>query len=337
MHESLCWKAELLSTFSREMRSLSILILVALTRAAAGQTVPWAAPSLRIVDSIRIDPKKENLNGRELPMALRADGSIAILGYGPELFYFDSTGRRKWKRQLWPDLRYPNALVWKRDSIIVIDNAADQILAVGSNGGVGDLIEFPDYVRPTFKNRRTLAAYGAFDVATVIDSTLIGTGRRPHRLVVYGPNTKSEPNRLPVLRANYDGIVQTSLGTVVNAPRGDVWTILQDGRLIVFHDDKDSLAFIAVSPRGDTIFSRHLPKLRAVFGNAVGGTDGTIWVSGSIGGVEFHHTVFDARGNALGRFTTPNYFRIGAGDARHVWIYDTRGANRPLTRYTVLP
>jgi|SRR5689334_16867663 len=258
------------------MRSLSILVLLLVARVSAAQTVPWAAPTLRIVDSIRIDPRKENVNGRELPMALRADGSIAILGYGPELFYFDSTGRRKWKRQLWPDMRYPNGVVWKGDSLIVIDNAADQILAVASNGGVGDIIDFPDYVRPTFKNRKSLAAYGAFDVVTVIDSTMIGTGRRPHRLAVYGPNTKEDPTRLPVLRANYDGIVQSNLGTVVNAPRGDVWSILQDGRLIVFHADKDSLAFIAVSPRGDTIFSRHLPKVRAVFSNTVGGPDGTI-------------------------------------------------------------
>jgi hypothetical protein len=318
------------------MRTLCIFLLAG-AHTVGAQTVPWAAPNLRIVDSLRLDPKKENFSGRELPVALRADGSIAILGYGAELFYFDSTGRRKWKRELFPDMRYPNAIAWKGDSIMVIDNFADQVMAVGSNGGVGELFDFPDYVRPTFKNRKSLAAYGAFDVVTIVDSTLIGTGRRPHRMAVYGPNTKPDPTRLPVLRATHDGIVQTHLGTVVNAPKGDVWSILQDGRLIVFHDDKDSLAFIAVSPRGDTIFSRHLPKVRAVFGNIVGGTDGTIWVASTVGGMEFYHTAFDAKGNAIGRLTTPNFFRINAADARHVWMYDTRGANRPLIRYTVHP
>jgi hypothetical protein len=319
------------------MRSSIMLLLALAGPLASAQTVPWAAPALRIVDSLRIDPKAQNFIGREVPMALRADGSVAILGYGAELLYFDSTGRQKWKRQLWPDLRNPNAIAWKGDSIVVIDNVSDQVLAVGSNGGVGDLIEFPDFIRPTFKNRRSLAAYGAFDVVTLIDSTMIGTARRPHRMGLYGPNTKADPKQLPVLSANYDGIVQHSLGTVMNAPKGDVWTILQDGRLIVFHDDKDSLAFIAVSPTGDTIFSRHLPKLRGVFNKAVGGPDGMIWITGTLGGPEFYHTVFDSKGSALGRFVTANYFRIGAGDARHVWIYDTRGPNRPLTRYTLRP
>ena len=202
---------------------------------------------------------------------------------------------------------------------------------------MGDLFDFPDYVRPTFKNRKSLGAYGAFDVATIVDSLLIGTGRRPRLTGIYGPKTKADPTRLPVVATNHDGIVQSNLGTVINAPKGDVWSILEDGRLIVFHADKDSLAFIAVSARGDTIFSRHLPNVRAVFGEAVGGTDGTIWVSSSTGGTGFYHTLFDARGVALGRIVTTNFFRISAGDAHHVWLYDTRGAGRPLVRYTVKP
>ena len=319
------------------MRTLIVATIVAITGAASAQNTPWAAPTLRIVDSLRIDTKKLQIDGRDFPMALRADGSIAILGWGAELFYFDSTGKRRWMRELRPDMRYPNAIAWKRDSLVVIDNGADQILTVSVNGGVGDIIDFPDYVRPAFKDRRTLAAYGAFDVATVVDSTLVGTGRRPHRMMMYGPNTKPDPTRLPVLRATYDGIVQSNLGTVVNAPKGDVWSILQDGRLVTFHADKDSLAFIAVSPRGDTIFSRHLPNVRAVFSGAVGGTDGTIWVSSTVGGDVFYHTVFDAKGVAIGRITTENHFRVGAGDARQVWLIDTHGAGRMLTRYTLRP
>ena len=317
------------------MRSLFVLGLVLGARVTAAQTTPWAAPQFRIVDSIHLDTKKVQINGRDRPMALRADGSIAILGAGPELFYFDSTGRFKWNRRLWPDVRYPSAISWKGDSVFVIDNSADQILAVGANGGIGDLVDFPDIVRPTFKNRRSLAAYGAFDVVTIVDSTLVGTGRKPHRVGMYGPNTKVDPSVLPVLRVNVDGIVQAHLATVVNAPKGDVWSILPDGRVTIFRTSKDSLAFIGISPRGDTIFSRHLPKVRAVFSNAIGGGDGTIWVSTSIGTNEFYHTAFDARGIPIGRLTLPNYLRVTAGDARQIWVVDTRAQSRPISRYTV--
>jgi hypothetical protein len=317
------------------MRSLFILGLALGARAVAAQTVPWPAPELRLVDSVHIDTKKVQINGRDLPMALRADGSIAILGSGPELFLFDSTGRLKWKRRLWPDMRYPNAISWKGDSVFVIDNAADQILAVGANGGVGDLIDFPDIVRPSFKNRRSLAAYGAFDVVAILDSTLVGTGRRPHRVGMYGPNTKVDPSFLPVLRVNFDGIVQSHLATVVNAAKGDIWTILPDGRVIIFRTDKDSLAFVGISPRGDTIFSRHLAKVRSVFSNATGDNVGTIWVSTSMGGKEFYHTAFDARGTPIGRLILPTHLRITAGDARHLWVVDTRAQSRSIIRYTV--
>jgi len=319
----------------RTMRSIFLLGLALAARTTAAQTIPWPAPELRIVDSVRVDAKKAQINGRDLAMALRVDGSIAILGAGPELFLLDSIGRLKWKRKLWPDMRYPNAISWRGDSVFVIDNAADQILAVGSNGGIGDLIDFPDYVRPTLRNRRSLAAYGAFDVVAIVDSTLVGTGRRPRRMGMYGPNTKADPSVLPVLRANVDGIVQVHLATVVNASKGDVWSILPDGRVTIFRTDKDSLAFIGISPRGDTTFSRHLSKVRAVFGNAVGSNDGTIWVSTSMGGNEFYHTAFDARGIPLGRLRLANYLRVMAGDARHVWAVDTRGQSRSITRYTV--
>jgi hypothetical protein len=324
-------------TLTTVIRSLRLLGLLLAARSAAAQTVPWPARELRIVDSVRLDTKKAQISGRDLPMALRADGSIAILGRGPELFYVDSTGRYKWSRKLWPDMRFPNALSWKGDSIYVIDNATDQMLAVGSNGGVGDIVDFPDIVRPPFKNRRSLPAYGALDVAVIIDSTLIGTGRTPRSMGMYGPKTKQDPTRVPVLRTNFDGIVQVHLATVVNAPRGDVWSILPDGRLTVFRTDKDSLAFIGISPRGDTTFSRRLPKVRAVFSNAVGGNDGSIWVSTSIGSNEFYHTLFDANGKTLGRLVLANYLRVTAGDARHVWVVDTRGQERKITRYTVKP
>jgi hypothetical protein len=130
--------------------------------------------------------------------------------------------------------------------------------------------------------------------------------------------------------------VQVHLATVVNGAKGDMWSILPDGRVTIFRTDKDSLAFIGISPRGDTTFSRHLSKVRAV-NNTVGGTDGTIWVSSTMGGKEFHHTAFDSRGIPIGHLSLATYLRITAGDARHIWVVDTRAQNRPITRYTVLP
>jgi hypothetical protein len=317
------------------MRRLTIGILIAvLAGAADAQMKPWPAPALRIVDSSRVDPKLIEVYGPPL-MALRPDGSIAVAGGGGKLFYFDSTARRRrWMRSLSPDVRYIQGLTWKGDSIYVIDNVTDNALAVGSNGGVGDMIEFPDFVRPKWKDRRSMPAYGAIDVGSVVDSSLVGAARRPHRMAVYGSSATADPGQVPVVRVDHTGIVQDQLATLVT--KSDVWSVLSDGRLILFRASKDSFAFIGISPHGDTLFSRRLPKARAVFGS-VGGPDGTIWVSYSLGGNEFYHAAFDARGNPIGRLSLPNNLRVGAGDARHLWVFEMRGSTRPITRYTVAP
>lgn len=318
------------------MRRLHVMLFFALSRAAFGQNTAWKAPPLRIVDSVRVDVSKEQLGGLSA-MALRGDGSIAIVGRGGQLVYFDSLAKRRWTRNLRPDVRMVESASWKGDSIILIDNLTDQVLAVGSNGGVGDILDFPDYVRPPWKDRKTMPAYGVLTVvAALADGSLVGTPRRPHKLAVYGSTTKPDPTRLPVLRVNADGIVQTNMATVIVGPKGDVWTLQNDGRLFLFRDAKDSLAFIAISPRGDTTFSRKVSKVRAVYGS-VGGPDGTVWVSYTLGGNVFYHTVFDAKGVELGSITLPNTLRVGAGDARHLWVYEMRGQNKTITRYTLRP
>ena len=294
---------------------------------------PWPAPTLKIIDSVRFESRKEGVNGVPT-MALRADGSLAVVGAGAQLAYFDSTARRKWIRHLYPDVRWIAGINWNGDSIHVFDNATDQVLAIGANGGVGDLFDFPDFVRPQWKDRRTMPAYGALDVVAIVDSSLIGTPRRPHTLGMYGTSVKPDPTRKPVLRVNHDGILQANLGTIVD--RSDVWSILPDGRMIVFRQAKDSLSLIGISPRGDTLFARRLPKVRVVFG-ATGGPTDTFWVSYSLGGTDFHHTLFDAKGIALGRVTLPSSVRIGAGDARHLWVYDARPQTKPIIRYTLRP
>jgi len=318
------------------MRRLPILFFAALiARAAVAQNLPWKGPALRIVDSTRIDPSKEQFWG-QAAMALRADGSIAI-ARGSTLAYFDSLGRRRWGMDLRPDVRMIGTVGWKGDSITLIDNLTDQVLTVSSNGGVGDIVDFPDYVRPKWKDRKNMPAYGAFDVATMMpDGSLVGTPRRPHSLAVYGSTVKPDPTRVPVVRVDADGIVQTRMATLTVGPAGDVWSLLGDGRLVIIRAAKDSLSFIGISPHGDTTFSRKLPKVRAVFGS-VGGPDGTIWVSYTLGGKEFFHSAFNTNGVEIGRIVLPQALRIGAGDARHVWVTDTRGQNKGVTRYTVRP
>lgn len=318
-------------------RYLTIISLNAIAASTvAAQTIPWKAPTLRIVDSVRIDSEKEELYGQPV-MALRGDGSIAIMGKGYHLTYFDSTGRRRWTRTLRNQIGTVDALGWRGDSIYIFDNFGDQVVAVGSNGGVGGSVDWPDYVRPKWKDRLRMPAYGAIDVmASTSDGSLVGTPRNPHRLAVYGSTARLDPSRVPVVRIDGDGIVQSFLGTVVNAAKGDVWSVLPDGRLIVFHPRKDSVDFIGISPSGDTVFSRVMPNVRAIMGS-VGGPDGTVWVTSSMGGTTFVHTAFDANGVTIGRFELPNSFRLRAGDARHVWVIDTQGQAKPITRFTVRP
>ena len=318
-----------------QSKSTLLALSLAVSSLASGQAVPWKAPAFRIVDSLRLDPKKEQ-PARDAQIALRSDGSIAVLGYGGSIVYLDSMGRRRWSRELGRDARWANVMNWRGDSLFVIDNAVQQAVAIGSNGGVGDAIEFPDFVRPTFRDRKKMTAYGAFQVTAVVDSTLVGTPRRPHRMGMYGPSTKTDPAVVPIVRANYDGIVQSLIASVRNEPKGDTWSILSDGRVVILRPTGDSLTLVAISPRADTIFTRKLPKTRVVFGS-VGGPDGTIWVSASAGGKEFTHTAFDARGIPIGQVVLPAKYRLAAGDARHVWMLDTGGKERTAVRYTLRP
>ena len=311
---------------------LSILSIIA-GSAAAQQPAQWNAPLLRVVDSIGINTQKEDLYGQPM-MALRRDGSMALASYG-RLVLFDSLGRRRWVRDVGRDVRYIAALTWRDDSLVVIDNNRDYALLVGSNGGVGDLVEFPDFVRPLWKDRKTMPAYGALDVMTMVDTFFIGTPRRAHQLGFYGGVASAKPAETPVVRVNYDGIIQTRLGTVlITPPKGDVMSVLPDGRLIVFRPVGDSTAFVAISPMGDTLFNRRLSKVRVVFG-AIGGPDGTIWVTSSQGGNVFTHTAFDARGIPMGRVELPSRLRAGAGDASHLWVFEARQAKSSIVRYTL--
>jgi hypothetical protein len=318
---------------SSNYMSVAACTLVAAASAGA-QAVAWKAPALKIVDSVRTDPNRIQAL-REGQMALRADGSIAVLGYGGMVYYLDSLARQRWTREV-RDSRWANVLNWRGDSLFLVDNFRDEAIAIGMNGGVGDYIEFPDLVRPAFKDRRSMTAYGTLDVSVVIDSTLVGAPRNPHRMGMYGATAKTNPELVPIVRTNYDGIVQTLVATVRNSPRGDTWSILKDGRVVIFRPAGDSVAFITISSRGDTLFARKLPKPRVIF-NAVGGPDGTIWVGASAGGKEFTHTAFDARGVAIGQIVLPSFLRFGAGDARHAWMFDSRGQNRPIVRYTLRP
>jgi hypothetical protein len=302
---------------------------------ARAQPVAWNAPLLRIADSIRIDPKKEQLLG-DLRLAFRGDGTLAILGYGGQLTYYDSTGKRRWRRELGREMRWATGINWRGDSLFVIDNAGDEALAVGANGGVGAFIEFPDFVRPQFKDRRTMPAYGAIDVAAVIDSSLVGSARRAHSMGMYGTKSTSDPVVLPIVRIDYDGIVQNRIATVRNEPKGDNWSILQDGRVVILHPVGDSVALISISSRGDTVFSRKLPKPRGIIAS-VGGPDGTIWVTATAGGRELTHTAFDARGNPIGKLVLPSSQRIAAGSARQVWAYEIKGQAKMFTRYSLRP
>src|SRR4051812_47112090 len=210
------------------MRFHRALMLSFAASAASAQVTAWNAPPLHIVDSIRVDANKEQLWGFSA-MALRGDGSVAIIGRAGTLVYFDSTGKRRWTRNLRPDVRYVENLTWKGDSIVLIDNLTDQLLAVGSNGGGGSIVDFPDYVRPLWKDRKTMPAYGALDVFAVLaDGSLVGTPRRPHKLAVYGSTTKPDPTHIPVVRVNLDGIMQTAMATLMVGAKGDVWSVHND-------------------------------------------------------------------------------------------------------------
>jgi dienelactone hydrolase len=303
---------------------------------AASAGVPSADRSLRIVDTVVVDTRRAELVG-EPQMALRSDGSLAILAQGRQLVYFDSAGRQRWARTPRGDVFVVSAIGWNGDSLYLADNVTDQTLLVASNGGVGRIIDSPDMIRPLWKDRGTSTAYGAFDVYVRLENgSLIGTPRRPHRFGFYGPKKAADPNIVTVVGVNADGIIEHQLASGINPLKGDKWFALPDGRVVIARGSADSLRLIAISPEGDTLFKRGLPSVKGVLG-AVGGPDGTIWLSSTTPGQDITHTALDARGDVVGVVSLASPFRVGAGDAKHLWVWDNRGANKPVFRYTVRP
>ena len=291
-----------------------------------------AGLELRVVDTVAIDARKAELNG-DPQMAMRADGSLAIYTRGRNLVYFDTTGRKVWSRNL-RDIYVVSGIGWNGDSIYLADNYIDQTLLVGANGGIGRIIDSPDMIRPLWKERSTSPAYGEFEVAVRLeDGSLVGMPKQPHRFGFYGPKKAADPNIVPVLRVNADGIIERQLASVLNTVRGDKFYILRDGRVVVMRQT-DSVRVTAISSQGDTLFKRSLPPAK-VIGGAVGGPDGTIWISTASLSQDITHTALNARGEVIGVLNLPGQFRVGAGDASHLWVWDNRGANKPVFRYTV--
>jgi hypothetical protein len=310
------------------------LVLLLWSGFATAQPAAPGIRSFRIADSLTLDPRRVDLYG-EPKMALRRDGMLAVMG-GSALWVavFDSMGRRQWAKSARGDMGMFDASRWNGDSLMIIDNFTDQIVSFGSGGALGSSREVPGFVRPKWNDRRRAPAYNTFDVAAVADDGMfIGTGRRPTRMGVYGPATV-DASRQHVVSIDADGIIQKVLAVVTAGVKGDQWFVLADGRVLILRPKTDSLSLIAISPAGDTVFSRAIPKVRFTLA-AVGGPDGTIWLTTGMGGKGMTHTAFDRTGAIIGRLDLPGDIRVAAGDARHLWVYDLRGTVKPIRRYTL--
>ena len=208
------------------VKNLSLALLVVASTASAQRLVPDPAfaklpgPTLRIADSLKIDVQGLKI---EPPLYVfpAPKGGIMLYAQWRSVWAFDSLGKRLWsKSHSWgPDgdrtdqrdkseVGEVTAVGWDANGTWVSDAAWQQIALLDQYGNVTKSIELPDWVRPTFANRKTFPVYGGMRVlARYPDGSMLV---QPRGDLIGAPAAfDREANYL--VRINEDGIIQRTV------------------------------------------------------------------------------------------------------------------------------
>jgi hypothetical protein len=242
------------------VKNLFVAFLLAASAASAQRLVPDPAfarlpgQQLRITDSLKID-----LQGLKIEPALypfpAPKGGLILYAQWSSVWGFDSLGKRLWSKG-WnnndrdktdranrPEVGEVTAVGWDDKGVWVSDAAWAQIALLDQYGNVAKSIELPDWVRPSFSNRKAFPVFESMRVyARYPDGSMLVVPRGTMN-IAGASGYDQDANYL--LKINEDGIIQR---TIVKYPSANIRR--KDGdREFTFQNPFNQSA-IRVSPDG---------------------------------------------------------------------------------------
>jgi hypothetical protein len=275
------------------VKNLSIALLLTASAASAQRLVPDPAfarlpgPTLRIADSLKIDLQKLKIEPALYPFPA-PNGGLILYAQWSSVWGFDSLGKRQWSkgwsnndndrnRKDRPEVGEVTAVGWDANGTWVSDAAWSQIALLDQYGNVAKSIELPDWVRPSFSNRKTFPVFEAMRVyARYPDGSMLVI---PRGSMSIAGTTSYDPDMNYLLKISEDGIIQRTIAkfpsnvlrrktadgkefTFQNPLNQSAVRVAFDGsRTVVFSVDTtnakaDTIVLRALNDRGDTVWTQ---------------------------------------------------------------------------------
>jgi hypothetical protein len=280
------------------VHKLSIALLFAASAASAQRLVPDPAlarlpgPQLRIVDSLRIDLVTNKL---EPPLSVipGPKGGAIVYAQWRSVTSFDSLGRRLWSKgqdrnneQDRREVGEITAFGWDANGMWVSDAAWAQIALLDQYGNVTKSIELPDWVRPTFSNRKSFPVFESMRVLGRYPDGEMLVLPRGSMTITGVSNFDQDANYL--LRIDENGIIKRTIAkfpsnmmrrkddkgqefTFSNPQNQWMFRASFDGtRIVVMNVDTtaaktDTIVVRALNDRGDTLWTQKFAYPAQVF------------------------------------------------------------------------
>src|SRR4029079_10376097 len=169
-------------------------------------------------------------------------GGLILYAQWSSVWGLDSLGKRQWSKG-WrnsdedrnnrdrPEVGEVTAVGWDANGTWVSDAAWGQIALLDQYGNVSKSIELPDWVRPSFANRKTFPVFENMRVyARYPDGSMLVV---PRGTMSIRGATPYDPDMNYLLRINEDGIIQR---TIAKYPSNILRRKTSDGKEFSFQN-----------------------------------------------------------------------------------------------------
>jgi hypothetical protein len=325
---------------------------------------PKAASALAVVEDLRI-PLAEVRSQRGNMILVGADGRMVVAPqWGGDMLAYDSTGKPLPGKQPIggpkdPEITYISAFGWVGNTMWVHDQRTSSIALVDPQLKVTKSLEVPDWVRPTWADRKKYPVFGRLEpLALYPDGSWLVVPGNEKSLV---DTPEYDKTMRYFLRINENGSIQRTIARArvpskEGSPRGSAmgpyapprgslkamsfYNISSDGHRLVIGTpaaaERDSTHTVTmVSEKGDTLYSRVIQLPSPIMAVRVG-RDGSVWMQ--LHGKDHDRTwlVLDPSGQQRGTVTFENISFVYDADASHVWTTERLNTTaQALVRYKV--
>ena len=352
--------------FSRQVARAGCALTLAIP--ARGQAAPKnkstpdtkASPTLGVVEDLRITlPEARAQRGSSLLVG--ADGRIvAMPQWGGDMVVFDSVGKQlPYKQAIGgptdPEIRYVSTAGRVGKMIWIHDPQSSQIALVDPQLKVTKSLEIPDWVRPSWADRRKYPVFGRiFPLALYPDGSWLVTASSPKSLV---DTPDYDKTMTYMVRIAESGTIQRTIaripwvpneargGRAENGPRQGAprnfafWNPSADGSRILIGvpstkpGDSNHVVTV-INEKGDTIYSRSMFFADPVAAARMG-RDGSVFLQlrGRTGDRTW--LVLDPSGQPRGTITFENNTYIHDGDVSRIWTTEKVGNSQLLVRFRI--